>query len=247
MPERDHARTRTFARLGLVGVGLSVVLVGALHVVATEVSPVRRTISEYALGEHRVMFDAGVLGLAVGSALVLLALVRVGLLRQASGGAAALGIWSAALVVVVAFEKTDWAVGPSLGGTIHRYASLVAFLSVPVAALALGRRWRGDADWGRFAATSRTLGVLALVVLGAIMVRIALWGVPGVPWAQIFPLGLAERGLAIVEVAAVAVFALWSLRAVAASGSPWGRGAVAQPVDEQGDHALGMARVVVRG
>lgn len=217
MPERDHARTRTFARLGLVGVGLAVVLVGALHVVATEVSPVSRTISEYALGEHRVMFDAGVLGLAAGSGLVLLALVRAGLLRRPSGGAAALGIWSAALVVVVAFEKTDWAVGPSLGGTIHRYASLVAFLSVPVAALALGRRWRGHADWGRFAATSRTLGVLALAVLGAIVVRVVLRNIPGVPWAQILPLGLAERGLAIVEVAAVAVFALWSLRAVAAT------------------------------
>jgi Protein of unknown function (DUF998) len=218
VPERDHARTRTFARLGLVGVGLSVVLVGALHVVATGVDPVRRTISEYALGENRFMFDAGVLGLSVGSALVLLALVRAGLLRWPSHGAVALGTWSAALVVVVAFEKTDWAAGPSVGGTIHRYASLVAYLSVPpVAALALGRRWRGDAYWGRFAATSRTLGVLALAVLGAIMVRIALWGVPGVPWAQILPLGLAERGLAIVEVAAVAVFALWSLRATAAS------------------------------
>jgi hypothetical protein len=37
--------------LGLIGVGLSVVLVGVLHVVVAEVSPVRRTISEYALGE----------------------------------------------------------------------------------------------------------------------------------------------------------------------------------------------------
>ena len=242
MLERDHARTRTFATLGLVGVGLAVVLVGALHVVATEVSPVSRTISEYALGDHRLLFDAGVLGLAVGSALVLLALVHAGLLRWPSGGAAALGIWSVALVVVVAFEKTDWAVGPSLGGTIHRYASLVAFLSVPVAALALGRRWRGDADWGRFAATSRTLGVLALAVLGAIMV---LRNVPGVPWAQILPLGLAERGLAIVEVAAVAVFALWSLRAVAAThaaGAPAEVIAVGVGAAEVRDHPGVAAR-----
>jgi hypothetical protein len=214
VPELDHARTRTGARLGLVGIGLSVLLVGTLHVVATEVDPVRRTISEYALGEHRWLFDTGVLGLAVGSGLVLLALVHAGLLPWPSRGAIALGVWAVALVVVVAFEKTDWAVGPSVGGTIHRYASLVAFLSVPFAALALGRRWRGDADWGRFAAASRTLGVVALVVLGAIVVRIALRNVPGVPWSQIFPLGLAERGLAITEVAAVGVFALWSLRAI---------------------------------
>jgi hypothetical protein len=220
VPELDRARATTYARLGLVGIGLSVVLVGALHVVATEVNPVRRTISEYALGEHRWMFDTGVLGLSLGSALVLFALVRAGLLRRASVGAVVLGIWSVALVVVVAFEKTDWAVGPSVGGTIHRYASLVAFLSVPVAALVLGARWRGDAGWARFATASRTLGVLALAVLGAIVVRIALRDVPGVPWAQILPFGLAERALAIIEVATVAVFALWSLRATAPSRAP---------------------------
>jgi hypothetical protein len=134
--------------------------------------------------------------------------------------------WSVALVVVVAFEKTNWAVGPSVGGTIHRYASLVAFLSVPFAALALGGRWRGDADWGRFATTSRTFGVLALVVLGAIVVRIALRNVPGVPWSQVLPLGLAERGLAIIEVATVAVFALWSIRAVSPSHTAGARAEV---------------------
>jgi hypothetical protein len=214
VPDLDHARSRTWARLGLVGIGLSVLLVGTLHVVATEVDPVRRTISEYALGDHRWLFDTGVLGLAMGSGLVLLALVHAGLLPWPSRGAVALGVWAVALVVVVAFEKTNWAVGPSVGGTIHRYASLVAFLSVPFAAIALGRRWRGDADWGRFAAASRTLGMVALVVVGAIVVRIALWRVPGV-WSQILPLGLAERGLAIIEVATVAVFALWSLRAIA--------------------------------
>ena len=59
--------------------------------------------------------------------------------------------------------------------------------------------------------------MVALVVLGAIVVRIALRDVPGVPWSQILPLGLAERGLAIIEVATVGVFALWSLRAPATS------------------------------
>jgi hypothetical protein len=217
VPALDHARTRIFATLGLVGVGLAILFIGALHVVAPDVSPVRRTISEYALGEYRWAFDTGVLGLCVGSALVLVALVRAGLLAWPSPGSVAFGVWPAALVVIVVFEKTNRAVGPSVGGVIHRYASLVAFLSVPVAALILGRRWRDDAAWGRFATVARTLGVLALVVLGAIIVRIALRNVPGVPWSDIVPLGLSERVLAIIEVAIVAVFGLWSLRPVTAS------------------------------
>jgi hypothetical protein len=216
VPTLDHhARTRILATLGGVGVGLAILFIGSLHVVASDVSPVRRTISEYALGEHRWAFDTGVLGLCVGSVLVLVALVRTGLLSWPSPGAVVFAVWPAALVVIVVFEKTNRAVGPSVGGVIHRYASLVAFLSVPVAALVLGRRWRDDATWGRFAAVSRTLGVLALVVLGAILVRIALRRVPGM--SDLVPLGLAERVLAVVEVATVALFALWSLRPVTAS------------------------------
>ena len=73
----DPAVTRALAAFGLVGVGVAVVLVGLLHVVsAGRVSPVRRTISEYALGDSDWMFDVGVLGLAGGSVLVLLARVR---------------------------------------------------------------------------------------------------------------------------------------------------------------------------
>jgi hypothetical protein len=162
----DPAVTRTLAVLGLVGAGLAVVLVGMLHVVAADqVNPVRRTISEYALGESDWMFDAGVLGLSVGSALVLLALVRAGILRPWSGAAVLLAVWAVALVIVVAFDKANWSVGPSMSGYVHRYASLAAFASLPVAALALGRRWRGDTLWGSFAAWSRWAGVLALLAV----------------------------------------------------------------------------------
>jgi hypothetical protein len=105
------ARTGLAAACGIVGAGLAVVMVGLLHVVAAgQVDPVRRTISEYALGEYRWMFDTGVIGLAAGSALVLVALVRAGVLRWPSAGAVLLAVWAVGLVVVDAFEKTNWAV-----------------------------------------------------------------------------------------------------------------------------------------
>ena len=210
------ARTGLVAACGIVGAGLAVVMVGLLHVVAAgRVDPVRRTISEYALGEHRWMFDTGVIGLAAGSALVLVALVRAGVLRWPSAGAVLLAVWAVALVVVVAFEKTNWAVGPSAGGYIHRYASLVAFVSLPVAALAAGRRWRGHPDWGRFAAWSRWLGALALLWLGAILLGVVLRPFTGVPWWQFLPLGLVERALALTEVASVVLLGVWTRRVTA--------------------------------
>ena len=69
-------------------------------------------------------------------------------MRLRGAAVSLLAAWSACLVVVVAFEKIDWSVGPTPTGYVHRYASLLAFFCLPAAALALGRAWRGDARWG---------------------------------------------------------------------------------------------------
>lgn len=197
-------RVRLLATLGLVGVALCMVLVGALHVLAADlVDPVRRTISEYALGEFRPLFDVGVLTLAAGSSLVLAALVRARLAGPAA--ASLLAGWAVALVVLVAFEKANWSVGPSVGGYIHRYASLVAFVCLPLAALLIARGATGP-----FAAWARGLAVASAGWLAVIVVAFLLRGVLGVPWWQVVPLGLVERGLAVTEVATVVVLALWA-------------------------------------
>jgi hypothetical protein len=209
--------TRTLAALGLVGTGIAVVLVGLLHVVAAEqVNPVRRTISEYALGDSDWMFDVGVLGLAAGSALVLLALVRAGIVAGRSVAAVLLVVWTVALVAVVAFDKANWSVGPTPSGYVHRFASLAAFSSLPLAALALGRRWRADPRWSAFAAWSRWSGALMLGWLVVILLAVALRPFTGVPWWQLVPLGLVERGLAITAVVTVVVLGRWAAREVTA-------------------------------
>jgi hypothetical protein len=202
---------RVAAAVGLVGTVLAVLVVGLLHVIDVgQVDPVRRTISEYALRDHGWMFDAGVLALAAGSVAVLVALVRAGLVRWPSFAGVAVLVWTAGMAAVVAFEKTDWSVGPSLGGTIHRYASLVAFLALPIATLAATRGREGLAAWPRW------LAVAALTWLGAILSGVVLRPLSGVPWWQFLPLGIMERGLALTEVAVVAALAVWARSEVVA-------------------------------
>lgn len=203
------------ALVGLVGAGLSAVLVGLLHVIVdpADVDPVRRTISEYALGEYRVLFDAGVLALAAGSAVVLIALVAAGLLRAASPASVLLATWSVALAVVVAFQKIDWSVGPTTGGYVHRYASLLAFICLPIAALLLARRWRRDPTWRRHAVWTGWLGAASLAWLAPILAGFVLRPFTGVPWWRFVPLGLTERGLAVTEVAVVLALGWWAWHA----------------------------------
>ena len=196
---------RATAAAGLVGVALAVVFVGLLHVLyAGDVDPVRRTISEYALRDLGWMFDVGVLALAAGSVAVLIALVRAGLMRWPSFAAVGMLVWVAGMVAVVAFEKTNWSVGPSIGGMIHRYASLVAFLALPVATL-VATRGRNGAAWPRW------LAITALAWLGAILSGVVLRPFSGVPWWQFLPLGIMERGLALTEVGVVVALAFWAV------------------------------------
>ena len=213
--------SRPWALSGVALIVAGAVAVLALHVVTfDEIDPVRRTLSQYALGPWKPVFDAGVLAVAAGSAAVLAGLVRGGLVAVRGAAAALLAAWSVCLVVVVAFEKIDWSVGPTPAGYVHRYASLLAFFCLPAAALALGRAWRGDARWSGFARATRWLGVASLSWLAPILLGFALRSVTGVPWWRFVPLGLFERGLALTEVAALVVMGLWAARTTPRPAAP---------------------------
>lgn len=232
-----HAPTRptgarSWALSGTALVAAGVVAVLGLHVVAAEIDPVRRPLSQYALGPWKPVFDAGVLAVAIGSVAVLAALARARLVRLRGAAATLMAAWSACLVVVVAFEKIDWSVGPTPAGYVHRYASLLAFLCLPVAALALGRAWRTDARWARFATATCWLGAVSLAWLAPILLGFVLRPLTGVPWWQFVPLALFERGLALTEVATVVVMGMWAARAGLVSPrppAPWRRAGAGSP------------------
>jgi hypothetical membrane protein len=202
--------------LGLAGATMilaGVALVGLLHLQQPSVGPVRRTISEYALGDHTWVFNAAVLLVAAGSIATSLALARAGLLRPASLASVALALWCAGLAGVVVFPKHNWAIGPSMSGELHRGLSLAAFVSLPLAAILVGCEWRRS-WWGR---SSILLGVVSLLVFAPIPIAYVAEPYTGVHWWRAMPLGLVERGLALSEVVAVLVLALW---ATAAGPSP---------------------------
>lgn len=189
------------------------VLVGALHVIppSASLSPIRRTMSEYALLETGWVFDTAVLALAGGGGAVLVALVGVRLTAAVSAVSAALLLGVAGLVGIVMFPKHNWSVGPSVHGDIHRVASVVAFLSLPAAAVLLARAWLRHPSWRGHAYCTLSLGVFALLCFSPIAV--ALEPYTGVRWWRAIPLGAVERLLALAVVATVFALAWWAARA----------------------------------
>ncbi|WP_216216616.1 DUF998 domain-containing protein [Amycolatopsis aidingensis] len=201
---------RTAQASGLVALALGACLLTALHLLppTSEISPVRRTLSEYALGPGKWVFDVALLLVFVASVLAFAEVAR----RRLSLPATVLGVlWTASLLVLVTFTKTDWSVGPSIGGLIHRYTSVVAFLSLPAAILLLARPVFPTMPGWRWLA--RALSVFSLLWFGTILAAIGYMMSGGPAWWRFLPLGLVERMLVGSAVAALAVLIAGLIRA----------------------------------
>jgi hypothetical protein len=203
---RRDPLTTALGLTALAGALTAIVLIGTLTLTVEQVDPVRRTISEYGvLDRYEPIFGAGVLAFVAAIVCTLGALARVRAATKAT--TAGLVLAALGLAAVVVFEKTNWAVGPSLGGYVHRYASLVAFVALPVAALATRSR------------AARVLALLSLawfaVIAGAFLVH------PN-GWWQVIPLGIVERGTACAEVLTVAALAIHAMHSRVPGENPRG-------------------------
>ncbi|MEU4442964.1 DUF998 domain-containing protein [Actinosynnema sp. NPDC050801] len=214
-PTPTRSPARFVALGGAVAVLLTVALVGGMDLYRLGESGrhLRRTISEYALGPQRWVFDTAVLLLVAGSVAILAVLVRRGVAKWNSVGAVAFAAWSVGLTLVVVFPKNDWALGPSTSGSIHRFGSLVAFVALPIAATLLARPWRRDPVWGAHARRTFRLGLLSALAFTPILYAIGVNAVVGTSWWRVFPLGYVERVLVLTEVLAVLVAGAWAIAA----------------------------------
>ena len=207
----DRASHALFGWIAVLGAAISVVAILTLDAVIGGQSHrpgrTRRmaTISEYVYPAGGWAFLTGVLALAVGSILLLAGLIRAGAVAPISWGSILMSLWVVGLVGVAAFPKHNWEIGPSASGSIHRVATLLAFVSLPAAVLAIARRHRQarPAVWLAYG----SIAWLA-VLFGAIAVSM----VTDLRWYRIIPLGIVERGIVAFEVGAVIALGVWLIR-----------------------------------
>ena len=223
----------------LIGVAVTLVVFAALHVLppTSHISPVSRTISEYALTSSAWAFNLGVVALCAASVAVFAGLAMLRRIPVLSAATLFGVLWVAGLLTLVSFPKHNWALGGSgQSGQIHRMASLVAFLALPIAVLLITRR----RDRTAHPAAARWAFWLAILSFGWFSpIVIAVLTAPRTWWQQI-PLGLVERGLALTEVLAVVALAL--LVRSDSGGTPSLRLAGSKPARRSGRVRLGSTR-----
>ncbi|HEY0495925.1 MAG TPA: DUF998 domain-containing protein [Kutzneria sp.] len=203
------------SRLGVAALAVGAAMIALLGVLPSDVpvSVLRQTISQYGLTDNSWIFNAAVLLVAAGSAAIIVVLRAQRRLPTAS---TVLGsLWVVGLLVIVAFPKNNWAVNAAgtVGGLLHRYASVVAFICLPIAILLAASKAFPDAPGRRTLAL--LLGYASLGWFVAILAAVPVGAAVGGNWWELIPLGLLERGMAFTEVIALAALAVPVVQSVA--------------------------------
>ncbi|MEV6597949.1 DUF998 domain-containing protein [Actinoplanes sp. NPDC051346] len=192
---------RTGRRIAVDSVlgGLVLPLIGfaVADVINPDWSPAEAMISHYVHAPHGGwLVPLGTLSMAVASGT--LTWLAAAYTRGGRAGLALLGVWTAGLLVAGVFATDppgQWDQPPTMAGTLHGVAALLAFTTLPAAAVELSRVWRRDPRWRPVAGGLAVTAALSVAAFALFM--ITFFDVMGGPslavgaWSTVT--GFAER------------------------------------------------------
>ncbi|WCN82289.1 DUF998 domain-containing protein [Micromonospora sp. LH3U1] len=197
--------TRNTGLLALGGIALAALLTVIGHLeVNDDLDPWALTISDFAVSDRGGVIDIAMIVLALATVALLYGLRRTDPPRPNSGRTVELllGAWVAGLLLAAVVPTNEPGTAMTTAAYLHRYASVVAFLALPVGGWLLARR----PDLAPAARTLRTLVLLSLALAAAMI-----WS--AYPGDRLL-IGLAERLLILTEVAVLAAVAITQTRGV---------------------------------
>jgi hypothetical protein len=214
---------RTCRWLVIVAVGtvaVAAVLVVWLHTLPDwgGVDPITDMLSSYGIGSRGWVFNDALDLVAAGSAVLLVAMARCGVVRRRTETALMAG-WCVFLVGVATFHKDAAGAAPTLEGAVHVAVTAAACVSLPCAAVVICYR-RADLRWRRYHRITRAVALWSVPCLLPFLVSFfATRLISGTGFWTVVPTGLVERGMAVLDLATLVVLALWTW-SVSSAGRP---------------------------
>jgi hypothetical protein len=193
-----HRSPRFLGSCVVIGVFIYLADILALHMLRPDFDPMRRFLSEYAVGRFGIL---GTVSFCVMAATVLTfrSGLHLGVQRSLPLNSTSLflALAAAGFLTSALFPTDVQPTGggrpiPTRAGAIHDMSALLLFTSLILAALILPSALKRDPSWRSFSLTARLLGILILVLFVAFIVA---------PWRL---KGLVQRA----EVAAILTWLL---------------------------------------
>ncbi|MET7749845.1 DUF998 domain-containing protein [Micromonospora sp. NPDC005367] len=200
--------TRSSGLLALGGITLAALLAVIGHLEVNEdLSPWSLTVSDFAVSDRGGVIDTAMVLLAAATAVLLPALSRTPAATDGHRAARARGArrigwaeglmaaWVAGLLLAAVVPTNQPGTPMGAAAYVHRYASVVAFLALPVGGWLLAKRLpAAGARWTR-----------RFVIASAVLAVAMVWS--AYPGDRVL-IGLVERLLILAEVAVLTIFAL---------------------------------------
>ena len=159
-------RVTRIATLAIVGIAYFCITVVALHFLRPDYDPIRRFMSEYAVGPYGVLMTSAFFGMSLGSLALVIGLYQGVPPPGRSIGLVLLGIWGVGVLFAGLFPSDLKGAPETRSGNIHNLVSLVGFLSVVPATILVSWRFKQDEKWHSFHGPAL---ILALVMLSALI------------------------------------------------------------------------------
>lgn len=153
------------AALAIGGIIYFIVVVLALPLLRPDYSPIRRTVSEYAVGPYGFLMTSAFFALAVAVAGLAVGLwYGVSQRNRSRVGLVLLAVFSVCTLTAGLFPIDPEGAPETMSGIIHNLASLIAFICVIAAMILWSVRFRQDEQWRPFSRSALVVALLALTM-----------------------------------------------------------------------------------
>ena len=171
-----HTRTQLarIATVALVGIVCFAVIIVALHFLRSDLDPIRRPTSEYAVGSYGFLMTSAFFSMSLGSFALVIGLYReVPQPARSRIGLGLLGLWAVGVLIAMTFPIDLEGAPQTISGTIHGINGPLAFFSLTGGVTLVSRRFKQDEKWRPFHRTALTLSLIMLAAFIATFLNIA--------------------------------------------------------------------------
>jgi hypothetical protein len=180
-----NERRDTLAAIGLAGIAYFTVVLVGLHFLHTDVNPLARPVSDYAVGRYGNVMTSAFLAMSISAPALAFAL-RGGLAEstQSRIGLILLALFGVSTLLAAVFPIDPQYYAPTTHGKIHHINGSLGFLALTVGVTLISRTFAHDEDWSSRYQPAITLSVLMIASFVAMPVNF----IPGLGFG-----GLAQR------------------------------------------------------